>query len=134
MVDVFDFDYLDSAGLLARKQVDSSDLRVFVSDCTCSSCKDRADNTSSKVVALFENYSMTTLDEDKLDDHQYLLFPVTMPAFVFKIRQWGKENSSLVRRLTLAGLTPPCPTRDSPRPWLHGAGFPRGHDPGPRHG
>ncbi|KAK6222788.1 hypothetical protein LQW54_000597 [Pestalotiopsis sp. IQ-011] len=70
--------------------MDGDDLRDATSDCSCSVCKSRKENTPAKVETQFESYFHQTLptESEKLLPQQYLLFPHVIRAFVFATRSW----------------------------------------------
>ncbi|KAL2281949.1 hypothetical protein FJTKL_11220 [Diaporthe vaccinii] len=69
--------------------LDGSDLRRWTSDCTCAVCKKRSINLEISTQSIFEKYcKKTRLKYPELTDHQYLLCPFEIPAFVFKTRTW----------------------------------------------
>ncbi|KAG8157941.1 hypothetical protein KVR01_012213 [Diaporthe batatas] len=72
-----------------RSQLEGSDLRRWTNDCVCSVCKQRSIKLETGTQTMFENYSkITRLRWSQLSDHQYLLCPSEVPAFVFKSRSW----------------------------------------------
>ncbi|KAL4894971.1 hypothetical protein BDV59DRAFT_174221 [Aspergillus ambiguus] len=69
--------------------MDSSDDRKWSTDCECSVCKQRAQETQRKVKGRFEDYNDIALQSTKtLTPHGYLLCPTEIPAYVFKTRTW----------------------------------------------
>ena len=99
----------------------NSDCRTFISDCSCHICHGRRANGNRKLVALFEDYNGLSPEEwDELKDHQYLLCPVEIAAFVFKTREWGKIQWSRLKLSALPpSLTPLTPLQET----LHVRGF-----------
>jgi hypothetical protein len=62
----------------------------WVTDCSCSVCEQRKEETQSKKPEMFERYhGLTPEEEKKLDPHRYFLLPRKLWAFVFKTRTWG---------------------------------------------
>lgn len=78
------------------KIMNSDDLRDGTTDCSCSVCKTRKENTPAKVAIQFESYFNQTLEmtDEKLLPQQYLLFPQVIKAFVFATRSWGTSKAS----------------------------------------
>lgn len=76
------------------KPMSKSDLRNWISDCSCLACKSHKKSAANKVVALFENYAdiVSPKTHKYLSPHQYMLLPQIMPAFVFATRKWGKYS------------------------------------------
>lgn len=73
--------------------LDSSDLRRWTTDCNCAVCKQRSINLETGMRSIFEDYqSATPVDDPELSDHEYLLCPSQVPAFVFKTRTWGEAS------------------------------------------
>lgn len=72
--------------------LDNSDLRSWTTDCTCVVCKQRSINLDTEAESMFENFNglTTPVNDPQLSDHEYLLCPFEMPAFVFKTRKWGE--------------------------------------------
>lgn len=71
--------------------LDTSDLRRWTTDCTCAICKQRSINLETGARSIFEDYTLITrVGSQKLTDHEYLLCPFEVPAFVFKTRTWGE--------------------------------------------
>ena len=69
--------------------LDMSDLRNWISDCTCAVCGSRPKNSVS---SLFEEYNqMTVEDMGELTPHMYLLCPIEIEAYVFRTRTWGES-------------------------------------------
>ncbi|KAG6362329.1 hypothetical protein INS49_010559 [Diaporthe citri] len=69
--------------------LDGSDLRRWISDCICAVCRMKSINLETSAQSIFEKYcKKTRLTSPKLTDHQYLLCPFEIPAFVFKTRTW----------------------------------------------
>lgn len=69
----------------------NTDCRDFISDCVCRVCRKRHEIGDKKMLALFEDYCYISPTElDQLSNHQYLLCPYQIPAFIFKTREWGK--------------------------------------------
>ena len=70
-----------------------SDIRNWVSDCTCLVCKEKEPATK---VALFNLYDTITLESRRtLTPHEYLLCPAEIPAYVFRTRTWGKKQLTM---------------------------------------
>lgn len=76
--------------------MNGDDLRDGTSDCSCSVCKSRKEDTPAKVETQFESYFYQTLEMkiEKLLPQQYLLFPHVIRAFVFATRSWGTSEAS----------------------------------------
>lgn len=72
--------------------LDGSDLRKWISDCTCGVCRKTSVKLETGTQSLVEQYRMTTrVSNPRLTDHHYLLCPFEIPAFVFKTRTWGEN-------------------------------------------
>lgn len=72
---------------------ESDNCRNFISDCICRVCRKRRETAGKKVLALFEDYNdISPMERSDLTDHQYLICPSRIPAFIFKTRQWGKDR------------------------------------------
>lgn len=68
------------------------DLRGWQSDCSCTVCQQRKTRSDKPIVSLFENYQWFSPSEiETLTDHQYMLCPLEIPAFVFRTRVWGRR-------------------------------------------
>lgn len=73
------------------------DCRRWSSDCACSICAQRTLHSGGAVASVFDSYNNITLESsDELTRHKYLLCPRHIPAFVFKLRKWGKSMSSVI--------------------------------------
>lgn len=86
-----EFYFEDYGRVLDHDELYYFDLTVSSSDCSCTVCKQKQTRSGHATTALFEAYR--TLDPRKqatLSDHQYMLMPIEVPAFVFKTRVWGK--------------------------------------------
>ncbi|KUI53387.1 Protein MSP1 [Cytospora mali] len=69
--------------------LEDTDFRRWVSDCSCSVCKQRALHGGGNVASIFEDYTNKTHEEwEDLTRHMYLLCPGHIPAYVFKLRKW----------------------------------------------
>lgn len=76
--------------------MDDSDLRDWHSDCLCLVCR-RKGVGGKNITPLFGDYGDSTLHKDEsLLDHQYMLCPVQIPAFVFRTRVWGRRAHNLL--------------------------------------
>lgn len=76
---------------LKPKFRDTSDIRRWITDCTCTVCKQRSVNLETETESIFGDYTiLTPKDNPNLSDHEYLLCPFEISAFVFKTRSWGK--------------------------------------------
>jgi hypothetical protein len=74
--------------------MDVSDCRKWISDCTCTVCKEHKGREAKKLQSPFESYNHITLERwHDLKLHQYLLCPKDIRAFVFRTRNWGKTPS-----------------------------------------
>lgn len=81
----------DYAQALELEDLHFADHKVSSSECSCTVCKQKQTRSGHATAALFEAYR--SLDPKKqaiLSDHQYMLMPIEVPAFVFKTRVWGK--------------------------------------------
>ncbi|KAF2143197.1 uncharacterized protein K452DRAFT_247570 [Aplosporella prunicola CBS 121167] len=67
-----------------------TDIRNWASDCTCPVCRRRESDSEKTVTSLFEDYDLIVPEtfEGNLTDHQFMLLPSYMRAFVFKTRSW----------------------------------------------
>ena len=78
--------------------IDDNDCRNWVSDCQCFVCKDRRKVAKEGRYHLFADYGfITPIQRDELTRHQYLLCPFEIPAFVFRTRNWGKQDQDLCK-------------------------------------
>jgi hypothetical protein len=72
--------------------LDGSDLRRWATDCICAVCKQRSINLETGARSVFEDYTLITrIGSPELSEHEYLLCPFEVPAFVFKTRTWGES-------------------------------------------
>lgn len=69
----------------------AEDCRSWISDCTCHVCNNRRKNDmSSKTRGIWDDYEkLPPKTRDDLSDHQYLLLPKIIKAYVFRTRTWG---------------------------------------------
>lgn len=77
-----------------------SDSRTWISDCTCSVCNRRRDQSKENKSAIFSDFdglSPKTIEE--LSDQHYFLLPSNLYAYVFRTRTW--------ERLHVKGLAEP---------------------------
>jgi hypothetical protein len=90
MVDM-DAYYADDADNVPDLMDPTTDVRAWISDCTCSVCSSRRDVVADKRITLFSDYEIyfKNKPEFKLQDHQYLLLPRSIWAYVFRTRTWG---------------------------------------------
>ena len=90
MIDMDSY-YEQSPGKLPVTMTLVEDSRAWISDCTCRVCNNRRKNDmSSKTSGIWDDYEyLAPKTCDDLTDHQYLLLPKTISAYIFRTRTWG---------------------------------------------
>jgi hypothetical protein len=91
-MDAFYTQYANEIPHLTNSMVD---VRTWISDCTCSVCSSRRDVVTDKRITLFEDHEIHFKDQPEfmLQDHQYVLLPTDIWAYVFRTRTWGTCGS-----------------------------------------
>lgn len=77
------------------------DCKRWSSDCACDTCGRGASYGRRSVATAFEDYQhilSSTGNRKELTRHMYLLCPKKIPAFVFKLRRWGKFTLDVISK------------------------------------
>jgi hypothetical protein len=82
--------YTSSPAVIPGLIETTTDIRTWVSDCICSVCSERRDANAGTKSHIFEDFQMIFVDGRELQDHQYMLMPSSIHAYVFRTRTWGK--------------------------------------------
>jgi hypothetical protein len=73
---------------------EKSDIRGWISDCTCPVCSGRREAKSDQAISMFADYTILPKVDKQwdygLEDHRALLLPGQVWAYVFRTRSWGR--------------------------------------------
>ncbi|KAH6995840.1 hypothetical protein BKA56DRAFT_539060 [Ilyonectria sp. MPI-CAGE-AT-0026] len=72
--------------------MDASDLRNWITNCSCSVCTKRKDTKSTQIVPMFDGYNYIPISTrgSSLSKHHYLICQQHIKAFIFGSRRWER--------------------------------------------